>query len=89
MAAGSVFGVFAVLFGLAAIAWGINDVVVAGVGNIWIGFAAVFGVLLILALAAFLFAWRKLTVGPPVPRMAVDEAKKIRDTVATQADGGN
>jgi uncharacterized small protein (DUF1192 family) len=87
VAAGAVFGVFAVIFALAAIAWGINDVVVAGVGNIWIGFAAVFGVLLILALAAFIFAWRKLRVGPPVPNMAIDEAKKIRETVATQTDG--
>jgi uncharacterized small protein (DUF1192 family) len=87
VAAGAVFGVFAVIFALAAIAWGINDVVVAGVGNIWIGFAAVFGVLLILALAAFTFAWRKLRVGPPVPNMAIDEAKKIRETVATQTDG--
>jgi uncharacterized small protein (DUF1192 family) len=89
VAAGAVFGVFAVIFALAAIAWGINDVVVVGVGNIWIGFAAVFGVLLILALAAFAFAWRKLRVGPPVPNMAIDEAKKIRETVATQADGDN
>jgi uncharacterized small protein (DUF1192 family) len=87
VAAGAVFGVFAVIFALAAIAWGINDVVVVGVGNIWIGFAAVFGVLLILALAAFTFAWRKLRVGPPVPNLAIDEAKKIRETVATQAEG--
>ena len=89
VAAGAVFGVFAVIFALAAIAWGINDVVVVGVGNIWIGFAAVFGVLLILALAAFTFAWRKLRVGPPVPNMAIDEAKKIRETVATQSDGNS
>lgn len=87
VAAGAVFGVFAVVFALSAIAWGINDVVVSGVGHLWIGFAAVFVVLLILALAAFTFAYRKLRVGPPVPNMAIDEAKKIRETVATQADG--
>jgi uncharacterized small protein (DUF1192 family) len=89
VAAGAVFGVFAVVFALAAIAWGINDAVVVGVGNIWIGFAVVFGVLLILALAAFTFAYRKLRVGPPVPNMAIDEAKKIRDTVATGTDGAS
>jgi hypothetical protein len=39
-------------------------------------------VLLILLTAfAFLFAWRKLRVGPPAPQMAIEEAKKIRDTV--------
>jgi uncharacterized small protein (DUF1192 family) len=86
-AAGAVFGVFAVIFALAALAWGINDVVVAGVGNLWIGFAVVFGVLGFLALAAFMFAWRKLTVGAPVPTMAIDEAKKIRETVSTGAEG--
>ena len=32
---------------------------------------------------AFLFAWRKLQVGPPMPTMAIDEAKRIRETVAT------
>ena len=89
VAAGAVFGVFAVIFALAAIAWAINDAVVLGVGNLWIGFASVFGLLLILALAAFTFAWRKLRVGPPTPKMAIDEAKKIRETVATQADGGS
>jgi hypothetical protein len=33
-------------------------------------------------IAAFLFAWRKLRVGAPTPDMAIDEAKKIRETVA-------
>jgi Putative Actinobacterial Holin-X, holin superfamily III len=89
VAAGAVFGVFAVILALEAIAWAINDAVVIGVGNLWIGFAAVFGLLLILALAAFTFAWRKLRVGPPTPKMAIDEAKKIRETVATGADGAS
>ena len=38
--------------------------------------------LILLTVAAFLFAWRKLKVGPPTPKMAIDEAKKIRATVA-------
>jgi Putative Actinobacterial Holin-X, holin superfamily III len=88
VAAGAVFGVFAVIFALAALAWGLNDAIVAGVGNLWIGFAIVFGVLGVLAVSAFMFAWRKLTVGAPVPKMAIDEAKKIRETVATQAEAG-
>jgi Putative Actinobacterial Holin-X, holin superfamily III len=88
VAAGAVFGVFAVIFALAALAWGLNDVIVSGVGNLWIGFAIVFGVLGVLAFGAFMFAWRKLTVGAPVPKMAIDEAKKIRETVSTPAEAG-
>jgi uncharacterized small protein (DUF1192 family) len=87
IAAGAVFGIFAVIFALMAIAWGLDDLIINGVGNIWIGFAIVLGVLGILALGAFLFAWRKLTVGAPMPKMAIDEAKKIRETVSTRTEG--
>ena len=41
-----------------------------------------FILLLLLAAAAFLFAWRKLKVGAPTPDLAIDEARKIRATVA-------
>jgi hypothetical protein len=37
----------------------------------------------------FLFAWRKLRVGPPTPNMAIDEAKKIRETVAASSEVGS
>jgi hypothetical protein len=83
--AGSVFGVFVVIFALMALAWGIADIVNTGVGNIWIGFLAVAGIMLVLAIGAFLFAWRKLRVGAPKPDMAIDEAKKIRETVTVKA----
>jgi Putative Actinobacterial Holin-X, holin superfamily III len=76
-AVGAVFGVFALIFVLLTIAWGIN----AATGSLWIGFAAVMVVLVLLTLGAFLFAWRKLRVGPPAPKMAIEEAKRIRDTV--------
>ncbi len=75
--AGAVFGVFAVIFILETIAWGIND----AVDSLWIGFAIVMVVLLIMTAGAFLFARRALRVGPPTPQMAIDEAKKIRETV--------
>jgi hypothetical protein len=39
-------------------------------------------VLLALSLFAFLFAWRKLKVGAPAPTMAIEEAKRIRETVS-------
>jgi uncharacterized small protein (DUF1192 family) len=86
--AGAVFGVFAVVFLLSTAAWGLNAILVNGAGNLWIGFAIVFGVLSVLALGAFLFAWRKLRVGAPKPQMAIDEARKIRETVASGPEDG-
>lgn len=81
LAAGAVFGVFAVVFGLLTLAWGLNSLL----ASIWLGFVITFGVLLVLTVAAFLFALRKLKVGAPTPDMAIDEAKKIRETVAARA----
>jgi protein-S-isoprenylcysteine O-methyltransferase Ste14 len=78
VAVGVVFGVFALVFGLGTLAWGLNS----AFNSIWIGFAVVFVLLLVLTAIAFLFAWRKLKVGAPTPKMAIDEAKKIRSTVS-------
>ena len=89
VAAGAVFGVFAILFGLTTLAWGIDAILVDGAGDIWIGFAIVFGLLSLASLTVFLFAWRKLRVGPPTPKMAIDEAKKIRETVAASSEVGS
>jgi uncharacterized small protein (DUF1192 family) len=89
VAAGAVFGVFAIVFVLLAIAWGLDAVLVNGAGDIWLGFAIVMGVLLVATVGAFLFAWRKLKVGAPTPQMAIDEAKKIRATVAANPGAAN
>jgi hypothetical protein len=85
VAAGAVFGVFAVIFVLVTAAWALDGLLVSGTGKIWLGFLIVSGVLLVLTLGAFLFAWKKLKVGAPTPKMAIDEAKKIRETVTTSA----
>jgi uncharacterized membrane protein YqjE len=77
VAVGAVFGVFALIFVLLTIAWSINE----ATGHLWLGFAIVMVLLLALTAGAFLFAWRKLKVGAPTPKMAIDEAKKIRATV--------
>jgi uncharacterized small protein (DUF1192 family) len=84
IAAGAVFGVFAVIFALETVAWALDAIFIDGAGDIWLGFLIVFGVLIVLALFAFLFAWRKLKVGAPTPKMAISEAKKIRETVSTK-----
>jgi uncharacterized membrane protein YgcG len=83
VAAGAVFGIFAVIFALITIGWAIDDVLVSGVGSIFLGFLIVTVLLLLLTIFAFLFAWKKLKVGAPTPNMAIDEAKKIRATVTT------
>ena len=86
VAVGAVFGVFAVVFGLLSLAWGLNDLL----GSLWFGFIITFGALLFLTVVAFLFAWRKLKRGiPPTPKMAIDEGKKIRQTVSTKSGATN
>jgi hypothetical protein len=85
VAAGAVFGVFAIIFALITVAWALDAVFISGAGDIWLGFLIVFGVLAILAVLAFTFAWRKFKVGaPPTPTMAIDEAKRIRETVSAR-----
>jgi Putative Actinobacterial Holin-X, holin superfamily III len=83
VAVGAVFGVFALVFVLLTIAWGLESVL----NNIWLGFAIVMVILLVLTAGAFLFAWRKLKVGAPKPQMAMDEAKKIRATISSSKGG--
>ncbi len=77
VAVGAVFGLFALIFVLLSIAWAIND----ATGHLWIGFVIVMVVLIVVTAGVFLFAWRKLKVGAPTPKLAIEEAKKIRDTV--------
>jgi hypothetical protein len=82
VAVGAVFGVFALVFVLLSIAWGVNS----ATGSLWLGFVVVMVLLLALTVGAFLFAWRKLKVGPPTPNMAIGEAKKIRATIGSGSD---
>ena len=90
VAAGAVFAVFAIFMGLEAAAWAINAVLVPGAGSIWAGFLIVFGVLLVLAVIAFLLARRAFQRGaPPTPTMAIEEGKRIRETVVSKTEIGS
>jgi hypothetical protein len=82
VAVGAVFGVFALIFVLLTLAWGLNVIT----NSFWVGFAIVMVLLVLLTLGAFFFAWRKLRVGAPTPKMAIDEAKKITATVKSGAE---
>ncbi len=81
VAAGAVFGVFALVFVLLTLAWGLNS----AFGSIWEGFAVVLVLLLLATIAAFLFARSKLKASP-TPTMTIDEAKKIRATVKSEIE---
>lgn len=76
---GAVFGFFALIFVLLTLAWGLNSLL----SSIWLGFAIVMVLLLALTGGALLFALRKLKVGAPTPKMAIEEGKKIRTTISS------
>jgi hypothetical protein len=83
VAIGAVFGVFALIFVLLTLAWGLNVIT----NSFWIGFAIVMVLLIALTFGAFIFAWRKLRVGAPTPQLAIDEAKRISATVKSGGEG--
>jgi uncharacterized small protein (DUF1192 family) len=82
IAVGAVLGVFALIYVFLTIAWGINEIT----SHLWLGFAVVMVVLVALTMGAFLFAWRKLRVGAPTPKLAIEEARKISATVKAGGD---
>jgi hypothetical protein len=86
---GAVFGVFAIFIGLETAAWALNAILVSGAPDFWVGFLIVFGLLLLLTIVSFLFAYTKLKAGPPAPTMAIDEAKQIRETVSSRTEIGS
>jgi uncharacterized membrane protein YqjE len=84
--AAGIFAVFGLLFlmhGLAWLAWwGLDN---DGDKFFW-GFLVVAGALFILAALAGLLAYRAVRAGsPPVPAMAIDEAKLIRESINPSA----
>jgi hypothetical protein len=83
VAAGAVFGIFGVVLALITVAWALDAILLNGLNDIWIGFAIVTGAMFLLAAIAFVAAWKGLKVGAPTPTMAIDEAKRIRETVTT------
>jgi uncharacterized membrane protein YqjE len=86
--AAGVFVVNGLLFLLHSAAWGIWEGVGSGT-NYWLGFLIVAGVLFVLGALAGALAYRAVRGGaPPTPDMAIDEARKIRDTV-TASEGAS
>jgi uncharacterized membrane protein YqjE len=82
VAAAGIFVVVGLLFLLDAAAWGIWRAIDWN-SNYWVGFLIVAVALFLLGALAGMLAYRALrSSAPPMPTMAIDEAKKIRETVS-------
>jgi uncharacterized small protein (DUF1192 family) len=80
--------VFGVIFIPVTLAWLLDDLLISGAGGLWEGFAIVMAVFLIGAGVCVFLGFRKIkSAGNPVPTMAIDEAKKIRETVSKGGNG--
>ena len=77
-AAAGFFLFLGLIFGFHSLAWGLNDYF----GEPWLGYLIVFGLLLLLAAGAGLFAYRSFQAGaPPVPALAIEEAKRTKEAI--------
>jgi hypothetical protein len=81
-------GLLGLLFMPVTLAWVFDAIFVDGVGDVWVGFALVMLLFLVGAGVFALLGWRKVRVGVPTPSAAIDEAKKIRATVAAKGTDG-
>jgi len=73
--AAGVFVLLALAMAMHAVAWLLNDLLFEG--NVWLGFLVEAGGFLLLAALAGLYAWRAFVRGtPPIPEMAIEEARK-------------
>lgn len=96
-AVAAVFLIGALLFGMHAAAWALWGVLSddGDGGTIWMGFAILTLVLIVLGAIAALVALRFVKRGsPPVPQMAIEEAQLIKQTMAnshpaTLSDGAS
>ena len=83
-AAAGVFLVFGITMFFHGLAWFLDDVF-NWEDNIWAGFAAVTGLLFLLAILAGLLALRLFKKGsPPTPDLAIEEAKRTRAELEAQ-----
>ena len=83
--AAGVILIFAFLMFLHGLAWFFNDLLDVG-SALWIGFAIVMGILVLLAALAGFLAFRWLRGGaPPTPDLAIEEAKRTREALEQEA----
>jgi uncharacterized membrane protein YqjE len=80
-----IFALFGLIYVLQAAAWAIwQGIDGPGGANFWIGFLIVAVVLFVLgALAGFIAARLVKRAAPPTPKMAIEEAQLIKETVTS------
>ena len=79
---GGVFLFLVLIYFLHALALFLDDILNVNPSGVWIGYAIVTGGLLVLGLLAILLAVRFFKRGaPPVPELAIEEAKLTRDMI--------
>jgi uncharacterized membrane protein YqjE len=82
-----VFAVFALIYLLHALSWGINDVLDVS-SALWVGFLITGGLILLFGLIAGLLALRFVKKGsPPTPQLAIEEAQLIKGTLSASPAG--
>jgi hypothetical protein len=80
--AAGIFAVFALIYLLDSLSWGIWAAISDDANYVWIGYLVVGGLLLLLGgLAGFLAARFMKSGSPPTPAMAIEEGKLIKETV--------
>jgi uncharacterized membrane protein YqjE len=82
-AAAGVFLIFGITMFFHTLAWFLFDIF--DFNAIWYGFAIVTGLLFLLAILAGLLAYRLVKKGsPPMPNLAIEEAKRTREQLEAQ-----
>jgi uncharacterized membrane protein YqjE len=76
-----IFAVFALIYLLNALSWGINDLLDVSTA-LWAGFLITGGLILVLGAIAGFIAMRLVKKGsPPTPQLAIEEAQLIKGTL--------
>ena len=82
-----VFAVFALIYLLEALSWGINDVLDVSTA-LWAGFLITGVLILLLGAIAGFVAMRLVKKGsPPTPQLAIEEAQLIKGTLSASPAG--
>ena len=82
-AAAGVFAFFALIYLLHSLSWGLWQFVGDENGGYWLGFLLTAVILLVLAAIAGFLAYKFVKGGaPPTPKMAIEEAQKVKETVS-------
>jgi uncharacterized membrane protein YqjE len=80
--AAGIFAVVGLLFLLNAVAWAFAEEVFH---KTWAGYLVTAGILFVFGAIAGFVAYRAIKAGsPPTPDMAIEEAKRIRETVSSR-----